>query len=37
MFENILLTVDLEHEDSWVKALPVALDSAKPIFDSAVC
>ena len=29
MFKNILLTVDLEHADSWVKALPVALDSAK--------
>jgi nucleotide-binding universal stress UspA family protein len=29
MFKDILLTVDLEHEDSWVKALPVALDAAK--------
>jgi nucleotide-binding universal stress UspA family protein len=29
MFKNILLTVDLEHMDTWVKALPVALDSAK--------
>ena len=29
MFKNILLTVDLGHEDSWHKALPVALDAAK--------
>jgi nucleotide-binding universal stress UspA family protein len=29
MFKNILLTVDLEHADSWAKALPVALDAAK--------
>lgn len=29
MFKNILLTVDLEHADTWAKALPVALDSAK--------
>jgi nucleotide-binding universal stress UspA family protein len=28
MFRDILLTVDLAHEDSWVKALPVALDAA---------
>jgi nucleotide-binding universal stress UspA family protein len=29
MFKNILLTVDLGHEDSWHKALPVALNAAK--------
>ena len=29
MFKNILLTVDLGHADTWVKALPVALDAAK--------
>jgi nucleotide-binding universal stress UspA family protein len=29
MFENILFTVDLDHEASWQKALPVALDMAK--------
>jgi nucleotide-binding universal stress UspA family protein len=29
MFKNILLTVDLEHADTWAKALPVALDSVK--------
>jgi nucleotide-binding universal stress UspA family protein len=29
MFENILLTVDLGHDDTWAKALPVALDAAK--------
>jgi nucleotide-binding universal stress UspA family protein len=29
MFKDILLTVDLEHMGSWVKALPVALHSAK--------
>jgi nucleotide-binding universal stress UspA family protein len=28
MFKNILFTVDLEHEDTWRKALPVALDAA---------
>ena len=26
MFKTILFTLDLEHEDSWAKALPVALD-----------
>ena len=25
MFNNVLLAVDLNHEESWVKALPVAL------------
>ena len=29
MFKNILLTVDLEHADTWNKALPLALASAK--------
>ena len=29
MFKDILLTVDLEHADSWVKALPVALETAR--------
>ena len=29
MFKSILLTVDLGHMETWVKALPVALDSAK--------
>ena len=29
MFKNILFTVDLEHADSWLKALPVALEAAK--------
>jgi nucleotide-binding universal stress UspA family protein len=29
MFKNILLTVDLEHADTWAKALPVALDWVK--------
>jgi nucleotide-binding universal stress UspA family protein len=29
VFKNILFTVDLEHEESWQKALPVALDTAK--------
>ena len=29
MFESILFTVDLDHEHSWQKALPVALDMAK--------
>ena len=29
MFKDILFTVDLEHEDSWRKALPVALDMAR--------
>jgi nucleotide-binding universal stress UspA family protein len=29
VFKNILFTVDLEHESSWRKALPVALDAAK--------
>ena len=29
MFRNILLTVDLEHADSWAKALPVALATVK--------
>lgn len=29
MFNDILFTVDLEHEESWRKALPVALDAAK--------
>ena len=29
MFKSILFTVDLEHEDTWRKALPVALDAAK--------
>jgi nucleotide-binding universal stress UspA family protein len=29
VFKDILFTVDLEHEDSWRKALPVALEAAK--------
>ena len=29
MFKDILFTVDLEHADSWLKALPVALEAAK--------
>ena len=29
MFKRILLSVDLEHESSWIKALPVALDLCK--------
>ena len=29
MFKDILFTVDLEHTDSWRKALPVALDLAQ--------
>jgi len=29
MFKMILLTVDLEHADTWAKALPVALAAAK--------
>ena len=26
MFKSVLLPIDLEHESSWQKALPVALD-----------
>ena len=29
MFNHVLLSVDLEHESSWIKALPVALDLCK--------
>ena len=29
MFKTVLLTLDLEHEDSWTKALPVALDAIR--------
>jgi nucleotide-binding universal stress UspA family protein len=29
MFKSILLTVDLEHEETWAKALPAALHAAK--------
>jgi nucleotide-binding universal stress UspA family protein len=29
MFKTVLLTLDLEHEDSWAKALPVALDATR--------
>jgi nucleotide-binding universal stress UspA family protein len=29
MFKTILFTLDLEHEDSWAKALPVALDATR--------
>lgn len=29
MFKHILLTVDLEHDDSWGKALPVAIEHAQ--------
>jgi nucleotide-binding universal stress UspA family protein len=29
MFKSILLTVDLEHAETWAKALPVALHAAK--------
>ena len=37
MFKNILLTVDLEHADTWAKALPVALDAAKASERQAAC
>jgi nucleotide-binding universal stress UspA family protein len=29
MFKTILFTLDLEHEDTWIKALPVALDATR--------
>lgn len=29
MFDHILFTVDLEHEESWHKALPAAVENAK--------
>jgi nucleotide-binding universal stress UspA family protein len=29
VFKDILFTVDLDHADSWLKALPVALEAAK--------
>ena len=29
MFKHILLTVDLEHDESWGKALPAAIENAK--------
>jgi nucleotide-binding universal stress UspA family protein len=29
MFKTILFTLDLEHEDTWTKALPVALDATR--------
>ncbi|MFD2206707.1 universal stress protein [Kiloniella antarctica] len=29
MFKHILLAVDLQHDDSWGKALPVAIEYAK--------
>jgi nucleotide-binding universal stress UspA family protein len=29
MFRTVLFTLDLEHPDSWTKALPVALDAAR--------
>jgi nucleotide-binding universal stress UspA family protein len=29
MFKTILFTLDLEHADTWIKALPVALDAAR--------
>ena len=29
MFKDVLFTVDLEHEDSWRKALPLALDMTR--------
>ena len=29
MYKNILLTVDLGHESSWFKALPIAVEYAK--------
>ncbi len=29
MFNHVLLSVDLEHESSWIKALPLALDLCK--------
>ncbi len=29
MFKHVLLSVDLEHESSWIKALPLALDLCK--------
>ena len=36
MFKDILLTVDLGHEGSWHKALPVALDAAKAAAPAGV-
>jgi len=33
MFKHILLAVDLEHDESWGKALPAAIENAKA-FDS---
>lgn len=30
MFQNILLPVDIEHPESWAKALPMALKLASP-------
>jgi nucleotide-binding universal stress UspA family protein len=29
MFKTVLLTLDLAHDDSWTKALPVALDTTR--------
>ena len=29
MFKSILFTLDLDHADSWIKALPVALDATR--------
>ena len=29
MFKHVLLSVDLEHDSSWIKALPLALDLCK--------
>ncbi len=29
MYKHILLTVDLEHDDSWTHSLPVAVENAK--------
>lgn len=29
MFKHILFAIDLEHDDSWIKALPAAVENAK--------
>ena len=35
MFDHILLAVDLEHEESWEKAVPAAIQNAKA-FDATL-